>query len=488
MPNLIRSTLIYGIGGALGRAISILTVPLLTFYLIPEDFGVIAMLLMLGALLTPVFSLGLGTSIGITYFDVGAGQKEKDSILWTAFLLLIISALALVLFTWFMKEEISRFFFDTQSYSFTIFIALTAASLSIPLQVWQLGLQFRNKAMAYMASSFLTSLISAGLILYFVIYIDQSVSAYFEALLIGQIVTLVLFMLVGSYGCRFGFSGNIARKMLVYGAPMIASFFFLFVIQNGVRYPLEYFSGLADVGIYMIGTSFGMVMSIFTNAFSTAWTPYALSFSDKHKEACDILPKVTFMFLVLGGVGVMLFFYFAKPALLAFTANDYHEAYLVVGFAAACQFLTTYFAMLLPPLYYGKKVYLVTYVQAISALIAIVLYIGMIPIWGIVGAAFAVLLGHVAIVLLQLIVIKRDRELLQLPYKHGLDIKLFSVLSILCGISFINPSDNLLGSLYFAISGFLISMMVLIILFKEEFKPVIPLVNKFFKGRLNELK
>lgn len=477
--------MIYGIGGALGRIISIITIPLLTFHLTPSDFGVIAILLMLGTFLAPIFSMGLPTSIGVTYYST-EDLDDRNKVLWTAFLILMLASTVLVVFAWFGKEYINQFFFNQNNYETVIFLSLTATALSLPIQVWQLALQFSNRSQAYVASTFLTALVSAGLIFYFVIYLNQSVTGYFSAMVIGQIFGLACFTGLGVWGCKFSYSTFLGKKMLVYGAPMIASFFFLFVIQNGARYPLEYYFGLSAVGIYMIGASFGLVISIGTNAFSTAWTPFALSFSEKQDKAIKVLPDITFAYLFFGGGLVILFFYFAKPMTLLLVAEEYRQSYSVIGLSAATQFLTSLFTMILPPLYFGKKVYLVAYVQASTALVTTCLYITLIPVWGVFGAALAVFLGHFIMVILLLLVIYFDKSLLKMHYDFKKYSILFGLLLTLVVPSFFATSDGLLGSVIFAIFGSLISILILIYKFKSEFNAIMLIILSIFKKKFSE--
>src|SRR3989339_44992 len=73
LKRLIKGSLIYGVGGFFTKFISILILPLFTFYLTPKDYGVMSMLNFLVIFLSTLFSFGLGTAIGICYFD----QKDE---------------------------------------------------------------------------------------------------------------------------------------------------------------------------------------------------------------------------------------------------------------------------------------------------------------------------------------------------------------------------------------------------------------------------
>lgn len=94
MPQLTllsKNTLIYGVGGFLNRFIGFLLLPVFTAYLTPEDYGISAILSWVAFLLSPLFSLGLGAAIAPCYFE-GNNTERKESTLWTAFNILLISS------------------------------------------------------------------------------------------------------------------------------------------------------------------------------------------------------------------------------------------------------------------------------------------------------------------------------------------------------------------------------------------------------------
>lgn len=66
--NLGKDSLIYGVGSVVTRFIGLLTLPIFTAYLTPEEYGVLAMLGLLTMVAQPVFSLGLAAAMGPSYF------------------------------------------------------------------------------------------------------------------------------------------------------------------------------------------------------------------------------------------------------------------------------------------------------------------------------------------------------------------------------------------------------------------------------------
>ena len=67
--SLAKDSMVYGVGSVITRFIVLITLPLFTTYLKPEEYGVLAMLAILTMLAQPVFSLGLSAAMGPSYFE-----------------------------------------------------------------------------------------------------------------------------------------------------------------------------------------------------------------------------------------------------------------------------------------------------------------------------------------------------------------------------------------------------------------------------------
>lgn len=467
--QLLTSTMIYGLGGAISRLMSIVVLPVLTYYLTPQEFGVIAMLALLNMVLTPLFSLGLGVSIGIHYHNQTA-IRDRNAVVWTAFFIFIIGAFALITLGLLGVTFIRELLFSESGWTDEVRLAIISSAIAIPVQAWQLKLQFESRAREFVLLSICSAFSSVFLILYFVVTLSRSISGYFEAIIISQLISLALFSFVAARGSRVVFSGEYAKRLLKSGLPLAPSFIFLFVIQNGARYFLEGSRGLHEVGIYSLGVSIGMVFSIFTTAFIAAWTPFALSYSGKQEEARHDLAQVSLYYFVGAGMFMLSFFFFAKPVVNIFAAPEYSDAYKIVGMTAASQFLNALYLMALPPIYFAQRVHVVLAVQAISALVAVGLCFLFVPVWGALGAAYAVLIAHLAMLLIQMAWIRYGSIYLRIAYDFRRFLITGASMALLAYGSFDNPYEEVMNQFMFGVAASLLALLWIGLLARNELK------------------
>lgn len=396
-----RESLAYALGGVFSRAVNLLLLPVYTAALPPREYGVLGILLLLAAVVVPVASLGLGVSLGIVYFD-RQDKVGRARIVWTAALLTLLTAASILTFALGVPEAISEQLFDSADYSHAVTLTLliaAASALSLPLM---LGVQFQRLVSRYVWISVLTAVLGGGLGLVLVGVFGRGLVGVLEAQLASQLLLLILTFREAWRAGRPQVDWSGLLELLRRGLPLVPSFFFLLVLLQGNQFLLKEFRGLEELGIYMVGYNLGLAMGLVVSGFTMAWMPFFLSFSQNPSVGLALLSRaLTYYVIVLGSV-TLLFFAWSRPLVGLLTASGYEGAYVVVGFCAAAYFLVGAFSVLLPPLYYAKRVWVVTLIQGIGAIIAVCIQAGLIIQFGIIGAAIGLTCGFFLVCILLL--------------------------------------------------------------------------------------
>lgn len=430
--RVLRGSAIFGLGGMANRLVTLLLLPVFTAYLTPSEYGVVAMLTAAGAFVTPIFTLGLGSSIGIAYFNT-QDSVERRAIVWTAGAVLLTSAALLVLTGWFMRQSLSHIVLSDERYGLHTAVAMGTTAVGVLSLPWQLKLQFEQRPTAFVSISFLGLLATLGMSLWFVVRMGYGAMGALLGSLVGQTIGALLLLLVAARGPAFSHMKRWLRELLKHGLPLVPSFFFLFLLQHWARWPLEWHHGLGAVGVYSVGASIGAALGILTGAFISAWTPFALSHAARQAEAVDILADATLYYIAAFGFLCTLFFLLAVPVVQLFAQPAFLDGAKVVGLSAGAQFLSALFLMLLPPLYYAKRVDNVITTQAIATLATFLVAHLLIPRFDITGAGVATMLGFAILVVVQWIAL-RALPVLRIRYDYwraGLLLALFSTAAAL---------------------------------------------------------
>ncbi len=395
-----KNSLIYGAGSMTTRVMNLLLLPVYTAYLAPKDYGVLALIALLTMVGTSVFNLGLNAAIGPSYFE-GNNNRQKSETVWTTFFILLCAAAVLAATAWLFAGWMGRFLSIPQSYFYLISLALTGCALEIISMPFVQRIQFEEQAKRFVVITFFLAAISIGTSVVTVVFLGWGILGMVLSQIASQSLGFLIFAVIGIRETTFGVNRSIAGNLLRLGIPLIPSFAFLYILLQSNRYILQYYEGLDTVGIYSIGFSVGTVLSLAVGAISTAWYPFFMSYMERQNDTEILFGRIFTYYVFFAGTLCALFFAGSKLIISLATQPAFHNAFVIVGFAASAQFFIGIFNMLLPGMYYTGEVKYVSLVQGIAAIFSILLNIAFIKSMGLVGAGIALALSHLLMAGLQ---------------------------------------------------------------------------------------
>ncbi len=428
ITSLGKNSIIYGSGAIFTRFINLLLLPFFTSYLSPNDYGVLALLAILGQVMQPIFSLGLGAGMGPCYYE-GNKEDTKASAVWSAFVLLLLSNCILLTVGFFLSKQFSTLLFNSADYAEFITLSICSVVLGNLKIPFTHRLQFEEKpkpfVLIYISISLSTILVNVVLVIIF----GFGVKGMLIGQLFGATVGLILLLLYVSRWTRFTLRISTIRSLLRLGLPLVPSFAFLFVLLNGNKYILQWVSGLDALGIYSIGFNFGTFISLFTGGFQTAWYPFFMSFIDKPLEAKSLFGRILNYYVAIFGSLTLIFFIFSKSIVIIMTQPSFYDAYKIIGFTALAHFLLGLFSLLLPPIYFLKNVRVVSIIQGMACVPYLIIAIILIYYLGIFGAGIGLSIGLFIMVIILSLWLRLNIEYLRIPYNIN-RISLYALFSI----------------------------------------------------------
>jgi O-antigen/teichoic acid export membrane protein len=331
-------TIVYGISGTIARSISIFLVPLYTRVFTPADYGVIAVITSLIALLTAFVILGLDNSSARWFYDSTDIAHRKSIIsswFWTQASISVLAALVLIIFS----SPIAVILLGSEEHSSLIRLA----ALMIPLGTFSkvIGNWLRYQRKAFSTAIFFTfsSLLSIGMIFLFVLVLRKGMSGlYYGHVLASFIVAIIAAMILKTWINPRIIKRQVLKEMLVFGLPLVPASIAAWATASSDRFILNLFLDMSEVGIYSIAATLASVIALLTTAFQMAWGPFAYSILDK-PESSIVYSKVLSIYAWGGcflGTALSLF---APLVLTIFTTPQYFDAASSVPFLVFSQLL-----------------------------------------------------------------------------------------------------------------------------------------------------
>lgn len=399
--RLLKNTFFYSTEDILEKAVGFFLIPVYTAYLIPEEYGIIVMMSTFVSVLSTFYISGL-QGAAVRYYFYYEEPEKRSSYYGALFTYLLIIPLFLSLPLLYFGEAIfSRAFQGIPFYPFGFMAVITAyfaGLLQLRLSLWVAG----EKPLQTVIFNFSKFLLYLFLALFFVV--GLRLGAYGK--LLGGTITSGIFWLAGAIfllkEVKPCISLDYIKKSLSFGLPLIPHTLALMVLSASDRYMLEYFMGLDHVGIYSLGYSLGSIIFFISLSFDKSWYPFFFSRVEK-KEGKKIFSKIATYFFSFTMFATFILSIFAREIVSIMADPSYFEAYRVMPLVALGLMFNSFYLIPVKAVLYHNKTRLIPFITGAAALVNILLNLVMIPYMGIMGAAWATIVGYCFLFILVLI-------------------------------------------------------------------------------------
>ncbi|MFQ5824189.1 MAG: lipopolysaccharide biosynthesis protein [bacterium] len=432
LKRLTKHSAIYGIGHILTRSIGFLLLPLHTNQLPTDQYGVAGVVFTFLALLVIVYTYGIDAAF-LRYFILSNDPKKRRQIFSTAFWAVFVSACVFSILIYLFALKISRIIISEGDFSqivrLTSLILLFDSLAFLPF----LFLRAEEKSIPFVALKFINIIINVSLNVLFIVVLKKGVEGIFLANVWASGITFILMVPILLKQISLDFYWSDFKELLQFGLPYLPSTLAVVALDLIDRFILEKMAGLEVTGIYNAGYKLGIFMNLFVSAFRFAWHPFFLSTS-KQENAKEIFSKVLTYFTTLGtGIFLIISFFIdeiVRLKIFGFTlfGSDYWAGTQVVPIILLSYLFYGMYVNFIVGIYLEKKTHYLPFITGTGAFVNIVANILLIPRFGMMGSAYATLLGYAVMAVSLYFFAQRYYAI---RYEFGRLIKLVAVLAVI---------------------------------------------------------
>jgi len=392
-----KDTAFYGLGLLLHRAIVFALFPLYTRILTRSDFGVRDMMNGAVAVASCLLLLGLGSGAARHYYDAEEDDDKTRVLstwLWFEVALCVPACLLLI----HLAEPICALAFSDAALAPVFKLAVAGLPFALIGRVPGIAMRVTFQSRTYALICAARALVHAVAGILLVAVYGLGVEGVLLALLVANAFNMVA-GLAATYRCyRLVFSLHWLRRMMAFGLPLVPAAFSLWVLHWSNRYFLAHYTGHVDVALMAAGIKMSAVVVVVCSSFQTAWGPFAYSLAKDEELAKETYSKVLSYFLLLSLLVTVGISTFGREAVCVLATPAYERAAQVVPWLC--------FSSVLWGCYYvvgmGFGIAMRNYHTTISIIIGAIVNtagnVALVPRFGLRGAAAAVLIGHLPMV------------------------------------------------------------------------------------------
>tara|TARA_B110000285_G_scaffold213018_1_gene257018 strand:- start:2700 stop:3944 length:1245 start_codon:yes stop_codon:yes gene_type:complete len=410
--NLKQQILSYSGVNIINASVPFLLLPILTNYLIPEDYGILSMVQLLMLLSFPFVVIN---SHGLLTMEYSNLSKEKYKVLVsTAILIPLFGCVFLECIFFLFRHYIVEYFQipNYLLYLIPVFLLFQAIPLFVPI-IFQAKKQPFNFGKFKISLTILNVLLS----LLFVVLLNYG----WEGRLFGIVGSFMLFSIIGIIvlfridALSFSFDFESLKKILNFGLPLLPHAIAGILLASSSKFFLANMISNEAVGIYTVAFQVATAVLLIMTSVNQAWAPnlYESLNSNPTEIVKSGIVKQTYKLMLFMLAITLLFILFVPFVFKIFIHESYHSGVLLsrimsVGFLMnGLYFLVTNYIL------FTKKTKVLSFITSIIAIIGAVINYYLILHFGTIGAAYSLI---ITFGLLFIVVFYYSNKLYRMPW------------------------------------------------------------------------
>lgn len=389
---IVKNSLVYLSVNLLNKGVPFLLLPLLTNYLSPAEYGLVALFQVLITLYQSVFGLSLNIHVTRIYFRV---RSERFSVYFGAvYLILFFSLFVSFLISVFLSSNINEYVGVGEGWIFVVPL-ISAMSMSNLIYLTLL----RTKEKVYHYAAWELSATAFNLIVSILLVVLYEMGWGGRAL--GISIPFFLFGILGIVrllkegGISLSFFYEDVKEILSISIPLIPHAISMIVISSSDKFFVKYYEGSDAVGVYAVGFQFGMVVMLLADSCIKAWQPWFFKeMNSESRERRDSIYK--FELLYLGGllVAAILYSLVVVQIMPYVVGDEFNESKDIVLLISLGYFMFGIYQVYFLYIVFSGETRSMVLVTPFCALINVMSNIVLIPELGMYGAALSSFLAY----------------------------------------------------------------------------------------------
>lgn len=399
IKNLASDTLTYGIFQTLGRFLSFMLTPLYSNYLTKADNGIVAYLFAIIALVVYIYSFGMEASF-FRFFEAGNEKNNKKVFSTSFFTIVLVSLFFTVLILIFSAPLSESIIGDFENAHLILQIAALIPFFDMLMVIPYGKLRMQHRVKQFAITRFCIILLAVILNIIFLMYTELGTLGVFAAQLIASVCGACIFLPEVIKTLDLSFDKVLFKNMLKFGFPTIPASLSTVAMQMLDRPIMKIFISDEKIGLYQINAKLAIPMMLMVTIFDYSWRPFYLSHY-KDEDAPVLFGRVlTYFTLLCAGIFLTASLFIENIVRIPlwggkfFIHPAYWEAMYIVPILLFGYFLSGVTNIFSAVFHIEKKTKYLPLAISIAAIVSIVLNFILIPKFGFIGAAIALVIAY----------------------------------------------------------------------------------------------
>jgi len=334
--GLLANSWIYLISNILNAAIPFFLLPILTRYLSPSEYGMVAMFQVMLGIVGVFVGLSVHGAANRQYYERESGL-DLQAYIGSCLQILLGSTCILLAVAYLLKGYLSQLTGIPEKW-IVISVLVSGAAFVINLRLGQW--QVRKLGVRYGVFQIAQSGFNMSLSLWLIVGLSLGAEGRLWGLTVPVLCfgTMAFIFLYRSGLLKFSWRPDYIKHAISFGVPLVPHMAGTVMLMVLDRFIITYFLGLEQTGIYMVAVQLAFVMGIVADAVNKAYVPWLferLKLDNEYVNRKIVI--ITYFYFVLAILLAGIVTLIAPWLVSWFVGHEYSQAATVLGWLALGQ-------------------------------------------------------------------------------------------------------------------------------------------------------
>jgi len=458
--------------------VSLVTVPITTRLLMPQEFGKSALFTVVVALLIRLVLLGADQSFVRKYFEQPSRQGLRK-LLWSSLFTPLTLAFVVLLLIYAFRTEVANYLIEEND--LRVAYMLMATTFVGFLDTFSINVvRMAKKAKAFSALNIVRAIIQMSAVISYAIWIEPSFYAVLVSVFLGHLCSLILGIWLEQdiWFPNFRVDFQEIKELLTFGMPYVPTFLLIWLLQGMDSVALKEYSTFEQLGIYNAAFKLVALLNVAKASFIDFWIPVSLEHFEKNRDDRRFYARISFLVSFITFI-LSTAVLATAPFFIYLLGSEYRDSLYVMPFLIFVPLFNLLSELTGRGIGFMKRTKYNLYSAFWAALVNLILNFLLIPILGALGAAIGTAAAYFAFFYFKTYY---SQVLFKIPFPLNLIFSSLAVVLFTCtSIVVFRPSGFL-----FSVSVSLCSTAIFILYNKGRRNKVLsillyrPIMNHFF--------
>lgn len=376
----------FSIGPLVGAVFSFVTIPIITYFISPEEYGRVSMFTLLQNILGMVVYLGLDQAYVKFYNE----EDDKNKLMLHSLVPALTISFIVSFFLYIFRSPLALWLYNSSSEWGCVLILMVYLPFFVIERFIFVRFRMAQKGGIYSFFSILNKALLLILSFTFLQYIYCGYQSVIYATVLAQIIGTILMALffIRKDGVqRVKIDKILIVKLLKYGLPLVPATLVGWLLNSMDKMMIRSFCNYEQLGLYTAALKIVSVLAIVQSCFATFWSPIAFKWSKERKNIkyFEIVGKIISVIMISVFIMILCF----KGIIINILSPQYHDAVRILPFLLIYPIMYTISEITVVGIYFSGKSFSTIIVAVCSCVLNIVANSWLIPKYGSVGASIA---------------------------------------------------------------------------------------------------